>query len=310
MCNIHSSCCITCRPTVTNSFPDSPGKSVTFSRIPPSYKIQGTHSSTHELKDWGVPIDDTDGDSIFLVDDLHEFESTDLGYLSTFTRICPRTELSSRSAEQENVPTTAQVTGKSSVRVMSNTHSLGERPAKRRHLDDKLLHNIIPQVRIIPMQISHFSADFIIISLIIIPPSPLITHQWTLVVSHHTRNRGPSQFRRTTQVNWRNIWLLLMRDARGSYRYAVVCLGKTVPLHQYLTSQRMQYLVVLQPTSHLHRIGKMGLSNGPTRLSHPFGIFCWPFGRRRHLDLFLFPLMPLLHAIFHPHLVNPIAYQT
>jgi hypothetical protein len=131
---------------------DSREKAFSFSGEPPvpfSNKGKESDFQKHSLKEWGVPVEDPD-DSIFSLENLQEFESTDLQYLLSFSGGYtglqsifggfPRTEGSLRPDNLSPVV---------SARMLPPTNHLEQRPTKRRRLDRDFLHNIIPHVRII-----------------------------------------------------------------------------------------------------------------------------------------------------------------
>jgi len=91
------------------------------------------------LKEWGTPVDDAD-DSIFLTENLEEFQSTNLEYLLSFAgrhgAQLPQVDLSPRPS---NLPLVDD------RKILPRKDQ--ERPTKRRRLDNGFLHDIIPNVR-------------------------------------------------------------------------------------------------------------------------------------------------------------------
>lgn len=82
------------------------------------------------LKEWGA-IDEKEDDFVSL-DDLQEFENTDLQFLSP--------HMHSPTCDAENVSSTRN------TQALPSTDGSGQPPAKRRRLDTNFLHNVIPQV--------------------------------------------------------------------------------------------------------------------------------------------------------------------
>jgi hypothetical protein len=114
--------------------------------MPPFHDHKGP-SPASLLKEWGTPVDDAD-DSIFLVENLQEFQSTNLDYLWFF------------AGRQGAQPPQVDRYGIDLSPRPSNLPSVGDnkilprkvqdqRPAKRHRLDHGFLHDIIPKVRTI-----------------------------------------------------------------------------------------------------------------------------------------------------------------
>ena len=106
------------------------GKLFQLSTNPP--EIWETRCITSYLpKEWGV-LDESEDDFVSL-DDLQEFENTDLHFLSPHNTHSP-----TRDAED--------VSSTRNTRALPSTDDSSQPPAKRRHLDTNFLHNVIPQV--------------------------------------------------------------------------------------------------------------------------------------------------------------------
>lgn len=139
---------LTNRPTEQT---DSRRKAFSYAQAPPiphSCDRKVKTSPIYALKEWGVPVDDTD-DSVFSLVDLPEFKSTDFEYLLSFvgtrTRAQPlhvRPDGIDCSARTDNLPSIVD-------RKMLPPNDSERRPTKRRRLDNSFLHDIIPNVRII-----------------------------------------------------------------------------------------------------------------------------------------------------------------
>jgi hypothetical protein len=100
------------------------------------------------LKEWGVPLDDAD-DSIFLLDNLPEFESTDLEYLPCFASGCAPAQPIHASRDEINWNPRADDLPLDVDRSSEGMLPPGQRPTKRRRLNNDFLHDLIPHVRII-----------------------------------------------------------------------------------------------------------------------------------------------------------------
>lgn len=88
---------------------------------PPSVPLNVRRNTPAMLKEWGSSLD-VDGEDIFSLDDLEEFQSTDLSFMQVSAAITHHKDLPEKSAELE------------------------EPPRKRRKLDTTTLYNVIPQV--------------------------------------------------------------------------------------------------------------------------------------------------------------------
>ena len=99
-------------------------------------------SSFHSLKEWGAPVDDADGS--FALENVPEFQSTNLEYLLFFARAIPvgRDEIGWGPRDDHFPPVV------NDNDIPPTDHS-GLRLAKKRRLDNDFLHDVIPHVGII-----------------------------------------------------------------------------------------------------------------------------------------------------------------
>jgi hypothetical protein len=99
------------------------------------------------LKEWGTPVDDAD-DSTFSVENLQEFQSTNLEYLLSFAgrHGTQPPQVDRCGIDLSSRPSNLPLVGDSKILPRKDQE---QRPAKRRRLDNGFLHDIIPNVRTI-----------------------------------------------------------------------------------------------------------------------------------------------------------------
>jgi hypothetical protein len=110
--------------------------------VPPLSKDIAKAPSFHSLKEWGAPVDDAD-DS-FALENLPEFQSTNLECLLSFAQPIPvgRDGIGWGSRDDHLPPVVND-------NNLPPADHAGLRLAKKRRLDNDFLHNVIPQVGII-----------------------------------------------------------------------------------------------------------------------------------------------------------------
>lgn len=121
------------------------GETFTLANMPPhipfSQEINGKRLQS--LREWSAPIDDTD-DDVATTENLPDFESTNLDYLY----LLARPSLSDKK-ETEDLQSSSQHAGRAPGGILSVTSDVDQPPAKKRRIDNSLLHTIVPQVCII-----------------------------------------------------------------------------------------------------------------------------------------------------------------